>query len=171
MPCRQVEHQNLSMPDSFSAHQLTPGTPDTTNQTEIFQMLKQLVWHKVKEGDTAEKAMLIIMREIRERERAVWSPFSLLRIIACMLAEADREREERRTSAEPQWRHCGSAALPVYRRSVCVSCLHGNGQHINTRELVARERERERDKKRESTGKTKKGQASQSQVDPFGASV
>lgn len=40
--------------------------------------------------------MLIIMREMREnreKERAVRSPYSLLRIIACMLVGADRERE------------------------------------------------------------------------------
>lgn len=57
------------------------------------------------ERDTAEKAMLIIMRETREqseRQRAVWSPYSLLRIIACVLAGADREREQKRESAEPQ---------------------------------------------------------------------
>lgn len=55
--------------------------------------------------DTAEKAMLIIMREMRanrEKERAVWSTFSLLRIIACELAPADRGEKEGRASAEPQ---------------------------------------------------------------------
>ena len=47
--------------------------------------------------------MLIIMSEMRERserQRAVWSPYSLLRIIACVLAGADREREQRRESAQ-----------------------------------------------------------------------
>lgn len=83
-------------------------------------------------------------RNERKRERAVWSPYSLLRIIACRLAEADRG-SERRTSAEPQWRHCGSTVLPVYRHSVCVSRLHGNCQCINTREVRGKKRARERE--------------------------
>lgn len=93
------------------------------------------------------------MRENREKKRAVWSPYSLLRIIACTLAGAGRERErEKRASAEPQWRHCGSTALPVYRHSVCVCCLHGNCQHINTREVEERQRAH---RKRENEDKVK----------------
>lgn len=50
-----------------------------------------------KERGTAEKAMLIIMREMRDQTsaRAVWSAYSLLRIIARKLDGTDGETEGR----------------------------------------------------------------------------
>lgn len=64
------------------------------------------MWSKIERG-TAEKAMLIIMRESREQiEGEVRSLFSLLRIIACMSAGSEKEREREgeraRASSEPQ---------------------------------------------------------------------
>lgn len=111
------------MPSSFSAHQLAP---DTTNPSAIFQTLKQLMWSKVEEREsgTAEKAMLIIMTEMREkteRVRALWSPYSLLRIIACTLAGADREKErdesKYRAAVTPLWFHSTSCLPP---QCLCV---------------------------------------------------
>lgn len=51
------------------------------------------MWYKVeeREGGTAEKAMLMILGEMRENARAVWSSCSLLRIAE----ERERERGER----------------------------------------------------------------------------
>lgn len=54
----------LNAQQLFSASTNPIGIPDAANQTEIFQTLKQ----KERKRGTAEKAMLIIMREMREQK-------------------------------------------------------------------------------------------------------
>lgn len=114
--------KTLNVQQLFSTSTNPICIPDTANQTVIFQTLKQLMWSKTeeraveREGHSWKSNANNNERNEgteRERERAVRSLYSLLKIIA--------EREGEETRAEPQWRHCGSAALPVYRHSVFVS--------------------------------------------------
>ena len=95
--------------------------------------------------------MLIIMREMREnRERAVWSPYSLLRIIACTLARADRERErgesERRAAVTPLWFRSTSCLPP---QCLCVLSPRQLPTHKYQRGRREGEREREREHRKE----------------------
>lgn len=101
------------------------------------------------ERETAEKAMLIIMREMREtgEKEKVWSLcIALLRIIACMLAEADRGRErrggeesERRAAVTPLWFHSTSCLPPQ-----CLCVLSPGQLPIHKYQRGSRERERQR---------------------------
>ena len=82
----------------------------------------------------------------------MWSPYSLLRIIACMLAGVDREREREREESEhraavtPLWFQSTSCLLPQYL------CVLSPGQlPIHKYQRTRREGERER----ESIGKEK----------------
>lgn len=100
---------------------------------------------RARERETAEKAMLIIMSEMREKRekgRAVWSPYSLLRIIACMLAGADREREreesEHRAAVTPLWFHSTSCLLPQ-----CLCVLSPGQLPIHKYQRSRREGERD----------------------------
>lgn len=100
------------------------------------------------------------MRESREQIE-VRSLVSLLRIIACTSAgqkERERTRDRRRVRAPSRSDAIVvPAALPVYHRSVCVSCCHSNCQHINTRgrsEETERTMHKKRKKKKLKTGRS-----------------